>query len=84
MISKTIKVEAPRFERETGWAIRPEGACRDDRCVRLPQPMSDAVDVGVIAELLKLGLTFKAELIVDAPVDTVSDRVYYVRDGAVN
>lgn len=56
MISKTTRVETPEFERGTGWAIKPEGACRDDRCVPLPQPMSDAVDLRVIAELLNMPL----------------------------
>ena len=56
MISKTIRVETSQFERETGWAIKPEGACLNDRCVPLPQPMSDAVDLGVIAELLNMPL----------------------------
>ena len=56
MISKTIRVETPDFERETGWAIKPEGACRDDRCVPLPQPMSDGVDLPAIAELLNMPL----------------------------
>lgn len=56
MISRTIEVEAPDFERATGWAITPEGACRDDRCVPLPSPMSDAVDLRVIAERLNMPL----------------------------
>ncbi len=56
MISKTSKVKTPQFERASGWAIKPEGACRDDRCVQLPQQMSDVVDFGVIAELLNMPL----------------------------
>ena len=49
-------METPDFERETGWAIKPEGACRDDRCVPLPQSMSDGVDLPAIAELLNMPL----------------------------
>ena len=56
MISTTNRMETPQFERETGWAIRPEGACKDDRCVVLPEPMSDIVDLEVIAERLNMPL----------------------------
>ncbi len=56
MISQTIEVEAPDFESATGWAIKPEGACRDDRCVPLPRPMSDIVDLRIIAERLNMPL----------------------------
>ena len=56
MISRTTEVAAPVFERETGWAIKAEGACRDDRCVPLPGPMSDIVDLRVIAERLNMPL----------------------------
>lgn len=56
MISKTTDVPTPEFERQTGWAIRREGACRDDRCVPLPSPMSDVVDLRIIAEQLNMPL----------------------------
>lgn len=56
MISKTIEVEPSEFERATGWAITPEGACRDDRCVPLPGPMPDIVNLRVIAERLSMPL----------------------------
>ena len=56
MISRTIEVEAPDFERETGWAIKPEEACKDDRCVPLPKPISDAVDLRLISERLNMPL----------------------------
>ena len=56
MISKTAEVEATEFERQTGWAIRPEGACKDDRCVPLPEPASATVDLRVMAERLSMAL----------------------------
>ncbi len=56
MISETIEVTTPEFERATGWAIKPEGACQDDRCVPMPEPMSNVVDLRVIAERLKMPL----------------------------
>ncbi len=56
MISKTLLVEASEFERGTGWAITPEGACKDDRCVPLPEPMSDTVNLRRIADALSMPL----------------------------
>ena len=56
MISTTSSMETSQFERDTGWEIRPEGACKDDRCVVLPEPMSDIVDLEVIAERLNMPL----------------------------
>jgi hypothetical protein len=43
------------FEQTTGWAIKPEGACRDEVCVPLPPLEPDGegrVDVTVLAERL--------------------------------
>lgn len=56
MISSTRDVAAAEFERDTGWAITPEGACRDDRCLPLPSPMTGAVDLQAIAERLSMPL----------------------------
>ncbi len=42
MILESLRVDPTEFERGTGWAIRPEGACKDDRCVPLPGAASDA------------------------------------------
>ena len=36
MLLSTPLVSPEVFERATGWEIKPEGACRDDRCVPLP------------------------------------------------
>lgn len=42
-------VTKEEFERGTGWAIKPQGACKDERCVPLPK---GDFDVGAVAERL--------------------------------
>jgi hypothetical protein len=48
------RLDAPpvELERRTGWTIKPEGACRDDVCVPLPEPF----DVRELAERLGMAL----------------------------
>jgi hypothetical protein len=43
------------FERETGWLLKPEGACRGGRCIPLP-PQGPTIDVSVLAEQLGMGV----------------------------
>ena len=56
MILTSLDVSAAEFEHRTGWALRPEGACRDGRCIPLPDGVRDPVDVGVLAERLNMPL----------------------------
>ena len=56
MISTAPNVSISEFERQTGWAIRPEGACKDGRCVPLPGPVADMVDLQAIAGCLNMPL----------------------------
>jgi hypothetical protein len=36
VLTDTLDIDAASFERATGWAIKPEGACKGDVCVPLP------------------------------------------------
>lgn len=56
MILTTATVDAAEFERTTGWALKPEGACKDDRCVPLPADSEARTDVRVLAERLGMPL----------------------------
>ena len=56
MILTSLEVPAAEFERRTGWALRPEGACRDGRCIPLPDGVRDLIDMRVLAERLNMPL----------------------------
>jgi hypothetical protein len=56
VIVETLQVSAAEFERRTGWALKPEGACRDERCIPLPESARDPFDVRVLAERLNMPL----------------------------
>jgi hypothetical protein len=59
MILTELSVDAGDLERRTGWAVKPEGACKGEVCVPLP-PEADMgrgrVDVGALAERLAMPL----------------------------
>jgi hypothetical protein len=53
MLLTETRIPREEFERGTGWALRPEGACRGDVCVPLPVGAEgDEVDVALLAERL--------------------------------
>jgi hypothetical protein len=56
MISTSVTVHRSEFERRTGWLIKPEGACKDDRCVPLGDGLSDSLNLHTIAERLSMPL----------------------------
>lgn len=56
MILETLDIDTAMLEARTGWAIKPEGACKGDRCVPLPAHTGDTVDVRVLAERLGMPL----------------------------
>src|SRR3712207_3790504 len=60
MILQSLRVDPAEFERQTGWAIKPEGACKGDLCVPLPREAragdDGALDVAVLAERIGMPL----------------------------
>jgi hypothetical protein len=56
MILERLQVSAEDLERRTGWQMRPEGACKADRCVPLPESSPGQLDVELLAERLDMAL----------------------------
>ena len=64
MILTELSVDAGELEQRTGWARKPEGACKGDVCVPLP-PHADMgggrLDAGVLAERLAMPIVHDEE-----------------------
>jgi hypothetical protein len=56
VILERLEVSADELARRTGWEVRPEGACKGDRCVPLPPAAREALDARVLAERLAMAL----------------------------
>ncbi len=52
MLLTSMRVSRSGFEAGTGWALKPEGACRGDICIPLADQPGDPVDVGALASQL--------------------------------
>ncbi len=61
MILETLEVSLPELERRTGWQIKPEGACKADRCVPPPLSREGRVDVRQLADKLGMPLVHDEE-----------------------
>src|SRR2546421_394130 len=56
MILTSLEVDKDEFERRTGWAIKPEGACQGTICVPLPDAGETKVDARMLSERLGMPL----------------------------
>jgi hypothetical protein len=56
MILDSLHVDPAAFERQTGWALKPEGACKGARCVPLPAAVTPGEPVDVRALAARLGM----------------------------
>jgi len=62
MISRTATVSRPDFERETGWELKPQGACWGERCIPLHGMPTDEVDLEAISTELQMPLVHDQEV----------------------
>ena len=56
MIFRTASVSAAELERVTGWTLKPEGLCRDERCVPFASASQDGIDLADVAQALGMPL----------------------------
>jgi hypothetical protein len=58
VILDRLDVTPDELERQTGWELKPEGLCKDDRCVPLPDGSraDGLVDITAVAERLGMPL----------------------------
>lgn len=63
MLWTTGRVDRDAFEAGSGWTLKPEGACRAELCVPLPDGavVGDEVDVEVLAERLGMPIVRHSE-----------------------
>ncbi len=63
MILTSLEVDVKAFEARTGWAIKPEGACKGAVCVTLSAGASFAgkIDARVVSERLGMPLIHEPE-----------------------
>ena len=64
MILQELALDAHEFERRTGWAIKPEGACKGEVCVPLPAEARRAdgrFDAPAVADRLGMPVVADAE-----------------------
>jgi hypothetical protein len=56
VIFTAARVSTAELERATGWALKPEGLCRDERCVPFVGASDDAIDLADVARALGMPL----------------------------
>lgn len=62
MIVERPRVSRRTFEHGTGWALKPQGACRGEICVPLPDETDpETVDVAAVAQRLGMPLVADEE-----------------------
>lgn len=56
MILTEPRVQPEELADRTGWTVRPEGACKGDLCVPLPDTDAEVLDAEVLAQRLGMPL----------------------------
>lgn len=56
MIFGSARVSADELARKTGWALKPEGLCRGERCVPFQAASADAIELAEVSQALGMPL----------------------------
>jgi len=56
VILEELEVAPEELRARTGWEVKPEGLCKADRCVPVPENGGDRIDVPLLAERLGMAL----------------------------
>ena len=56
MLLRSLTIPKSEFEAGTGWSIKPEGACKGDVCIPVPNTRQADVDVRTLASAMNLPL----------------------------
>lgn len=56
MLSHSATMPRAEFEARTGWTFKPEGACKGDVCLPLPEAPGETVDLAALAHAMNLPL----------------------------
>jgi hypothetical protein len=56
VILEDLDLSPEELERRTGWELKPEGLCKDDRCVPLPPGASTDGRIDMAAVAARLGM----------------------------
>ena len=56
MILTDLSVDPDELAHRTGWELKPEGLCRADRCIPMPDHAGGALDAEMLAERLQTPL----------------------------
>jgi hypothetical protein len=56
VIFRSARVSAAELERVTGWALKPEGLCREERCVPFARASADGIDLVDVSRALGMPL----------------------------
>jgi hypothetical protein len=61
MLLKSLTIDRSQFEAGTGWTLKPEGACKGDVCIPLPDAEAQTLDITATAQTMGLPLVAEPE-----------------------
>ena len=61
MLLHSLTVPKSEFESATGWTLKPEGACKNDICIPVPNANAEMVNVSELASAMNLPLVEEPE-----------------------